>query len=168
MRVRHAAHAQKNSMLVYRLSLGIHAITYRGFLVCALAYAALLFFSHYYALALYFVLSFGAVLGTVGALKLTTRVARPQSSLIAGMSTYAFPSGHAAVAAFTAVAVPLTAPASTPAVWAVFGAVASFVAYSRYYLRAHTALQVVAGALLGVSIPLAVAYGIVLFVGPLA
>lgn len=156
------------SMLVYRLSLGIHAITYRDYLVCALVYASLLFFAQYRGLALYFVLALGAVLGTVGVLKLVTKVARPKNTLVPYTDTYAFPSGHAAVAAFTAVAVPLTAPTSTPVVWAVFGAVASFVAYSRYYLRAHTALQVVAGALLGVSIPLAVAYGIVLFVGPLA
>jgi undecaprenyl-diphosphatase len=154
---------------VLKLSFWINSITYRDFFVCATVYALLLYFTGYQDEALYFVLTMLVTIGSVGALKVITQVERPKNSLVPQKySRHAFPSGHAGAAWFTAVALPLTAPGTSLVLWIFCALCALVVSHSRLVLKVHTPLQVLVGALIGMTIPLLSAYAIVAFVGPLA
>src|SRR5262249_38706557 len=83
---------------------------------------------------------------------------RPSDALVhpAGAS---FPSGHAAYAAATSVAlvVLFTVPGRRrPLWWAAAGAVTAVMAWSRTYLQVHWLSDVIAGSLLGAGVSLVV------------
>jgi membrane-associated phospholipid phosphatase len=91
-----------------------------------------------------------------GAKALSSRP-RPPGPLVEAHG-YSFPSGHAAYAAATALALALllTEPGRRPRAFAWIGAaiLASAMAWSRTYLQVHWAGDVVGGAALGVSVAL--------------
>ncbi len=94
----------------------------------------------------------------VALLKITLRIPRPEGRHI-NPSGHAFPSGHAASATFLAIMVPyvldpLVSSGTARAIQAALVLIAAVVAVSRVVLRAHTTLQVAAGIMLGVLIPL--------------
>lgn len=98
-------------------------------------------------------------------IKLSFAVPRPQDALIV-LSTYAFPSGHAASSAFLATSLlwlyKSTAKnaslVSTLLVGSILLGFALLIAYSRILIGVHTPLQVVTGFCIGVAIPLAVIF----------
>lgn len=96
------------------------------------------------------------------AMKLSFAVARPQDALVA-LTSYAFPSGHAAIsfsiATLTALLLFRHSKVSTQqkVMYIIFAfIIAAFVAYTRIILSVHTWLQISVGALIGSAVPLVV------------
>ena len=92
-----------------------------------------------------------------GALKLWVARDRPPVSravpepLLESPSTYSLPSGHATVAFACATVLALAVPRLR---WAFYG-LAALIAFSRVYVGVHYPFDVVAGAVLGVVIAIA-------------
>jgi undecaprenyl-diphosphatase len=97
----------------------------------------------------------------IGTLKNLYDRPRPSSALVV-TSGASFPSGHAIAASVTTVAlvIAMFPPGGRHrAIWAAAAALFSFVmAFSRVYLSAHWASDVIAGTLLGVTIAVCTAY----------
>lgn len=89
---------------------------------------------------------------TVTLLKKTFRVARPLTANLT-LSSYAFPSGHAAGATFLAmIIIILTRELADPLRYLIVficSLTAFTVAYSRLHFKVHTLLQVTAGTVIG-------------------
>jgi len=101
---------------------------------------------------------------TVVVLKLSFAVERPQDALLV-LSTYAFPSGHAASAMFMAVMLTWLYLKRknrdilrTTVVLSALISMAFFVGYSRIVIGVHTPLQVLAGFAVGALIPMLCIY----------
>ncbi len=143
-----------------RLSYRINDITPTHFISAATAYAGLLFLLGRSYSALVFFFTLVAVVGTVGILKIVTRVKRRPDCLIElDYPDRAFPSGHVACIAFLATMVPYTAVEVAPflnmyALGTLGMACTLIVALSRLALKAHTLTQVVAGLLIGTFVPI--------------
>lgn len=88
-------------------------------------------------------------------LKIILRRARPISDYVEKMffKTFSFPSGHAAGAlvsyGLAAYVISLRWPELTVTVWCVALAVAFMISFSRIYLRAHYASDIIGGWLVG-------------------
>jgi undecaprenyl-diphosphatase len=96
---------------------------------------------------------------SVGLLKEAYQRPRPLDPLVE-TTGFSFPSGHALIAAATAVAlvVVFVKPGPHRRIWEVRAALFALVmALSRTYLRAHWLTDVIAGVLLGAAIAIAVA-----------
>jgi len=145
----------------YKFSLAIHRIEPAHYMAGATVYSCFLYSVGYSYQALVFFFTMVAVLGTVGALKVLTSIERPTDCRVHMTRTdRAFPSGHVAAAAHIATMVPYTFPYPVAPLpfWLVVGTLVAFtlvVALSRLTLRVHTLLQVSAGLMIGVAIPLA-------------
>lgn len=89
---------------------------------------------------------------TVTLLKKVFKVARPTRANLT-LSSYAFPSGHAAGASFLAIVlILLTRELADPLRYLIvfIGSLTAFtVAYSRLHFKVHTLLQVTAGIVIG-------------------
>ena len=72
---------------------------------------------------------------------------------------WSFPSGHAAAACACAVAIAVTLGARRWRIWLPIIALAALMAFSRLYLFVHWPTDVLAGAVLGVSVGMVVAVG---------
>jgi membrane-associated phospholipid phosphatase len=93
----------------------------------------------------------------VNAVKLVADRKRPAAARVDPFGT-SFPSGHAAYAGATAVAVVQLASGGGPPgprSWAAAGAAVAAMAWSRTYLQAHWLTDVTAGAMLGGGVALA-------------
>jgi membrane-associated phospholipid phosphatase len=94
---------------------------------------------------------------SVNAAKLVVRRRRPAGSTVDAFGT-SFPSGHAAYAAATTVALVMAGgeldPAHRRLAWAAALAATAGMAWSRTYLRMHWLSDVTAGALLGAGVSL--------------
>lgn len=92
-----------------------------------------------------------------GALKLAVERDRPPLSrplpepLLESPATYSFPSGHATVAFASATVLALAVPRLR---WPLY-ALAALIAFSRVYVGVHYPFDVLAGAVLGVAIAIA-------------
>ena len=92
-----------------------------------------------------------------GALKVAIERNRPPLSrpvpepLLEAPSTYSFPSGHATVSFACATVLALAVPRLR---WPLF-ALAALISFSRVYVGVHYPFDVLAGALLGVAIAIA-------------
>lgn len=93
----------------------------------------------------------------VNAIKLVVARERPAAARVDPFGT-SFPSGHAAYAGATAVAVVLLVSDQAPPkarLWVVAGAATAGMAWSRTHLQAHWLTDVTAGAALGAGVSLA-------------
>lgn len=96
----------------------------------------------------------------VMALKLATRVPRPERHIVKEKG-YSFPSGHAAASAFLAVIMPFSFfnLLNVRALYSIvlgFLFLAVLISVSRLVLRVHTPLQVGVGVCIGAFVPLIV------------
>ena len=113
-----------------------------------------------YAEALISALSILLTATTVTILKHLFSVARPESALVT-LDTYAFPSGHAAMSATTAVlliwVLYRTTPASVVRTLSMCVIILSTlsVALSRVFIQVHTVIDILAGAGVGLIVPIA-------------
>ena len=123
---------------------------------CIVAIAAL-WYVGYGSLAFTVALALFIVVVVVNVLKLTIRAKRLDGALVE-TKLGAFPSGHAAASASLAVLVPYSAsiiePSAVLPLGIFVGLIALLVSISRVVVRAHTPLQVFAGAILGVALPI--------------
>lgn len=89
---------------------------------------------------------------TVTLLKKVFKVPRPTSATLT-LSSYSFPSGHAACATFLAMVLVILARNLTPLLWYLIVFICSLTAfsisYSRLLLKVHTLFQVSVGVSLG-------------------
>lgn len=147
-----------------RLSFLINRISYAQFAACATLYAGLLYLIDDAYGSLVFFFSMVGTLGVIGVLKLVTRVERPTNCLVPLENTHrAFPSGHTGAMAFVATMMPYTFPLIVPhsavtALGVALFALVAVVGLSRLALRAHTLTQVIAGAVVGITVPLLMIY----------
>lgn len=130
------------------------------FFMVSSAIAGALWFTDNYEAAGLFSIAFLITFGLVGGLKFITRVPRPKNPMVPTFG-HAFPSGHAAAAAFTGVMAHYFSLVwlgeNVATVVAIFFVVIALaVGISRVYLRAHTTLQVLVGFAIGIIVPLVV------------
>ncbi len=124
---------------------------------CVVSIIALWYFG-YGSLAFTVGLALIVVVVVVNALKLAIRAKRLDGALVK-TKLGAFPSGHAAASASLVVLVPYSATVIEPSVALPLGffvaLIALLVSISRVVVRAHTPSQVLAGAILGIALPIA-------------
>lgn len=122
-----------------------------------------LFYARKYHDAVTIMYALFATTGTVAILKIIIASPRPEDALVS-LSTFAFPSGHAASAMFLACILSWLLWEHLRkrglllwgALSAIFFAIALLVGYSRILIGVHTYVQVIAGFAIGLLLPAAV------------
>lgn len=111
-----------------------------------------------------FVVSLVLTTASVGVLKLIFEFERPTGALIP-LTSYSFPSGHAAASMFLAIMgtllisrQPTLASHKALVTAAILFLIALIIGFSRILIGVHTFAEVVAGFALGAGIPLLVTY----------
>lgn len=146
--------------LMTNAALYVHYVTdTRVFWVACALILVMLMARRYRYEAIVFGISLLLTTGAVQLLKTALAVTRPDDALVA-LSSYAFPSGHAAAGAFLVTMVTWLlrrtaslAPRRTATISAlVFIALA--IGTSRIFIGVHTPLQVLAGYVVGIMVPL--------------
>ncbi len=143
---------------IQTFALGIHRVfTTFVFVIFSFVFVCGLVYEHHAAEAALYAVSGAVLMGIVQALKLMTRVARPDGRLVTPAG-HAFPSGHAAASTFLAVMVPtlmssVAGQSLTLLTLIIFVTLAALICWSRLAIKVHTPLQVAAGMLLGFLIP---------------
>lgn len=135
-----------------------------GYFVLCFVAIVVLFLSKKKREAVIFSVALFCTTVTIIIIKLVFAVPRPADALL-DLSTYAFPSGHAASAMFLAVMLSWLYikkhsenRVRTAILVALFIVIALFVGYSRVLIAVHTPVQVIAGFVVGAIIPLLCIY----------
>ncbi len=110
------------------------------------------FFFFHRALSFYLLAGYVPHLFILGAIRLVYYKERPKKrpvqNLFGRLTTGSFPSGHALRSFYVALTIGLFYP--QPSLVCILILLAVLVAYSRYLLREHYAIDVIAGVLLGI------------------
>ncbi len=140
------------------VALTIAAVTSLQFFLYCVVYALVLYLLDAVASSLVVLISLISVYVIVYVLKVATRVQRQSDAqIVFARPDRAFPSGHAAAVAFLIPVVTYTAPWGLPVITLLAtSTLTGVVMLSRLSLRAHTLDQVVAGALIGTLVPVAI------------
>ena len=140
------------------IALTIAGVTSLQFFLYCVVYALALYLLGTVASALLVIVSLVSVYVIVYVLKVATRVQRrDDAQIVFDHPDRAFPSGHAAAVAFLIPVVTYTAPWGLPMITLLaMSALTGVVMLSRLSLRVHTMGQVVAGALIGTLVPVAI------------
>lgn len=132
--------------------------TPKRFFVASLLIGLSTYLLGYEEIATRFFIALVLTTGLVGLLKILFRVKRPKDATFV-LHSFSFPSGHAAGVVFLGASLMYIVAeiAGVPQAFAVGAATLPFiflVAWSRVALRVHTTFQVLAGALIGIAIPM--------------
>lgn len=145
--------------VIQSVSLYIHYLTPDSvFWILAVLILAVLVYRSYRYEAIVFTTSLILTTATIGVMKISFAVARPVDVMV-NVSSYAFPSGHAGSSMFLAVMgswlVYRTSKKHIYVLYFVFFTLAFLIGLSRVFIHAHTPLQVEAGFVIGILVPLA-------------